>query len=183
MRRIIEVLVLFTILFMGSCTKEGPVGPQGPQGPVGPEGPIGPQGPSGFQGDIDVISFLVRIDSDSWEWVNYCQWMAEINHPIINDNVYNYGAVLVYMDVEGAWAQVPLTYYYIDHLEDGTVINCAASIEVVTSSDGSIRLFWTESDFYDENRPETHNFKIVVIDASVYDSIAAPLSTKVATMR
>jgi hypothetical protein len=76
------------------------------------------------------------------------------------------------MDVEGAWSQVPLTYYYQDLItyDNGTqeVINCAASIEVATLSDGGVRLFWTESDFYDGMRPDTHDFKIVAIEANVY---------------
>ena len=98
--------------------------------------------------------------------------MVEIDYPAITDNIFNYGAVLVYMDVEGSWSQVPLTYYYQDLLtyDDGTeeVINCAASIEVATLSDGGVRLFWTESDFYDGYRPDTHDFKIVAIEASVF---------------
>ena len=46
--------------------------------------------------------------------------------------------------------------------------NCEASIEVVTLSDGGVRLFWTESDFYDGMRPETHDFKVVAIEATVF---------------
>ena len=48
------------------------------------------------------------------------------------------------------------------------LINCEASIEVATLNDGGVRLFWTESDFYDGARPGTHDFKIVAIEASVY---------------
>jgi hypothetical protein len=69
---------------------------------------------------------------------------------------------------------VPLTYYYQDLFtyDDGSqeVINCAASIEVATLSDGGVRLFWTESDFYNGYRPDTHDFKIVAIEATVYNS-------------
>ena len=43
--------------------------------------------------------------------------MVEIDYPAINNNVYNHGAVLVYMDVDGAWSQVPLTYYYQDQIK------------------------------------------------------------------
>ena len=116
----------------------------------------------------------MTVRSSDWQWVNNCQWKVEIDYPAINNNVYNYGAVLVYMDVDGAWSQVPLTYYYQDVIiyDDGTqeTINCAASIEVATLNNGGVRLFWTESDFYDGARPGTHNFKIVAIEASVYNS-------------
>ena len=134
----------------------------------------GPQGPAGHDGNANVASSTITIYPNNWEWVNDCQWMVEIDYPAITDNVYNHGAVLVYMDVEGAWSQVPLTYYYQDLItnEDGTqdIINCAASIEVATLSDGGVRLFWTESDFYNGYRPDTHDFKIVAIEATVYSS-------------
>ena len=132
-------------------------------------GPMGPQGPAG---NANVASSTVTIRSSDWHWVNNCQWMVEVDYPAINNNVYNHGAVLVYMDVDGTWSQVPLTYYYQDVVtyDNGTqeTVNCAASIEVATLSNGGVRLFWTESDFYDGMRPETHDFKIVAIEASVF---------------
>ncbi|MBR0178602.1 MAG: hypothetical protein IJQ11_14385 [Bacteroidales bacterium] len=126
------------------------------------------RGPKGDPGNANVASSKVTVYSSDWRWVNNCQWMVEIDYPAINNNVYNHGAVLVYMDVDGAWSQVPLTYYYQDKAEDGSTINCAASIEASTLNDGGVRLFWTESDFFDGARPDTHNFKIVAIEASVY---------------
>ena len=133
----------------------------------------GPQGPAGHDGNANVASSTLTIKSSDWQWqANNSQWMVEIDYPAINNNVFNHGAVLVYMDVDGAWSQVPLTYYYQDWGTDENgqqiLINCEASIEVATLSDGGIRLFWTESDFYDGMRPDTHDFKIVAIEASVY---------------
>ena len=135
----------------------------------------GPQGPAGQDGNANVSSSTVTVHNYDWEWLDqYGQWVVTIDYPAINNNVFNYGAVLVYMDVDGTWSQVPLTYYYQDLItnEDGTqdVINCEASIEVATLSDGGVRLFWTESDFYDGYRPDTHDFKIVAIEASVYSN-------------
>ena len=135
----------------------------------------GPQGPAGHDGNANVASSTVTVHNYDWEWLDqYGQWVVTIDYPAINNNVFNYGAVLVYMDVDGTWSQVPLTYYYQDLItnEDGTqdVINCEASIEVATLSDGGVRLFWTESDFYDGYRPDTHDFKIVAIEASVYSN-------------
>ncbi|MBO6023975.1 MAG: hypothetical protein J6P83_03880 [Bacteroidales bacterium] len=135
----------------------------------------GPQGPAGQDGNANVASSTVTVYSNDWEWSNHnCQWMVEIDYPAINNNVFNHGAVLVYMDVNGSWNQVPLTYYYQDMItyDDGTqeVINCAASIEVATLNDGGVRLYWTESDFFDGMRPDTHDFKIVAIEATVYSN-------------
>ena len=134
----------------------------------------GPQGPAGHDGNANVASSTVTVYSNNWEWVNDCQWMVEIDYPAINNNVFNHGAVLVYMDVDGAWTQVPLTYYYQDSFVNDQgqteIINCAASIEVATLNDGGVRLFWTESDFFDGMRPGTHDFKVVAIEASVYST-------------
>ena len=135
----------------------------------------GPQGPAGHDGNANVASSTVTVHNYDWEWLDqYGQWVVTIDYPAINNNVFNYGAVLVYMDVDGTWSQVPLTYYYQDLItnEDGTqeIINCEASIEVATLSDGGVLLFWTESDFYDGYRPDTHDFKIVAIEASVYSN-------------
>lgn len=126
------------------------------------------RGPKGDPGNANVASSKVTVYSSDWRWVNNCQWMVEIDYAAINNNVFNHGAVLVYMDVDGAWSQVPLTYYYQDVNQAGETINCEASIEVSTLNDGGVRLFWTESDFFDGMRPQTHNFKIVAIEASVY---------------
>ncbi|MBP5573475.1 MAG: hypothetical protein J6X40_04850 [Bacteroidales bacterium] len=129
----------------------------------------GPQGPAGHDGNANVASSTVRVYSDDWRWVNNCQWMVDIDYPAINSNVFNHGAVLVYMDESGVWTQVPMTYYYVYNDPEAGPINCEASIEVATLSDGGVRLFWTESDFYDGMRPGTHEFKIVAIEASMYD--------------
>ena len=147
-------MTVLTVLAMASCR--------------GPQGPVGPAGPAGNDGNANVASSTVTVHSNDWRWVNDCQWMVEIDYPAINNNVFNHGAVLVYMDVSGSWSQVPLTYYYQDTDTQGNLINCAASIEVATLNDGGVRLFWTESDFYDGMRPNDHNFKIVAIEASVY---------------
>ena len=132
-------------------------------------GPQGPQGPAGQDGNANVASSTITLHSDDWEWVNNCQWMVEIDYPAINNNVYNHGAVLVYMDVDGAWSQVPLTYFYETQYDDGTTGNVAAAIEVATLNDGGLRLFWTESDFYKNPAGVgRHTFKIVAIEATVY---------------
>lgn len=131
------------------------------------------RGPAGKDGNANVASSTVTINSKDWQWVNNCQWMVEVDYPAINNNVFNHGAVLVYMDVDGTWSQVPLTYYYQAKVNnpDGTqeLQNFAASIEVATLNDGGVRLFWTESDFY--HNPDgvgTHTFKIVAIEATMY---------------
>ncbi len=135
-------------------------------------GPQGPQGPAGQDGNANVASSVVTIRYSDWEWVNDCQWVVDIDYPAINNNVFNHGAVLVYMKQGGVWSQVPLTYFYETQLDDGTYGIVASTIEVATLSDGGVRLFWTESDFYhNPDGPgveDSYDFKIVAIEASVY---------------
>ncbi len=134
-------------------------------------GPQGPAGPAGHDGNANVASSTLTIHDYDWKWNCYYtdadgnergQHYVTIDYPAINNNVFNYGAVLVYMDVKGTWSQVPLTYYYA---EDGNLFE--ASVEVATLSDGGLNLFWTESDLW-KVCPQTHDFKIVAIEATVY---------------
>lgn len=146
-------LSIMAIAFMASC--------RGPQGPIGP---------AGHDGNANVASSTVTVYANDWQWVNHCQWMVDIDYPAINDNVFNYGAVLVYMREDHVWTQLPVTYYYTFNDAQLGLLNCEASIEVATLDDGGVRLFWTESDFWDGMQPGTHDFKIVAIEASVYDN-------------
>lgn len=144
-------------------------------------GPQGPQGPAGQDGNANVASSTVTIPATyngqvyDWEWINFYddaegnqrgQYSATFDYPAINSNVFNHGAVLVYMNVNGSWSQLPLTYYY-DDVVDGETRFYEASIEVATLSDGGVSLYWTESDFW-KVYPGTRTFKIVAIEANLY---------------
>lgn len=148
-------LSIMAMAFMASC-----------------QGPRGPQGPAGQDGNANVVSATVTVRSNQWRWERFYtdyegnergQYSVIIDFNGITDNVFDYGAVLVYMDKDGVWQQLPLTYYY----EDGDYL-AEASIEVATRNDGAVSLFWTQSDFW-QVRPETHDFKIVAIEATYYD--------------
>lgn len=133
------------------------------------------RGPKGDPGNANVASSAVTIHDYDWQWNRFFtdgnndergQYVVTIDYGAINNNVFNHGAVLVYMNVRGTWSQVPLTYYYYE--DDGEVVNFyEASIEVATLGDAGVRLFWTESDMW-KVCPDTHDFKIVAIEASVY---------------
>lgn len=152
-------MTLLSVLFIASC-----------------RGPQGPQGPAGQDGNANVASSTLTINPDNWEWDCFYidgdgnqrgQYLVTIDYPAINSNVFNYGAVLVYMEVEGTWSQVPLTYFYYEQ-EGSDVYFYEANIKVATLSDGGLRLFWTQNDFW-KVQPDTHRFKIVAIEASVYN--------------
>ena len=153
-------MTILAISFMASC-----------------RGPQGPQGPAGNDGNVNVASSTLTIDSTEWKWNLFFvdsygyergQYYVTVDYPAINSNVYNYGAVLVYMYEEGTWSQVPLTYYYSpDDDENGNPNLYSASIEVATLSDGGVRLFWTQNDLW-KVRPGIRDFKIVAIEATIY---------------
>lgn len=116
----------------------------------------------------NVSSLTVTVYPSEWRWDN-TSWRANIKYEAITPNITDYGAVLVYMDSEGTWRQIPMTFYYSQQNEDGTTSYYSSSIEVSTYDNG-VSIFWTENDFYDGYRPDTHRFKIVVIPAAVYSS-------------
>lgn len=143
-------MTLFAMLFAVSC-----------RGPMGPEGPAGPAG------NANVKSSTVTVHSSQWYWDN-TSWRVDIEYRAIDAEIDNYGAVLVYMDNENTWRQLPMTFYY-DITENGETNYYSSSLEVSSYQEG-VSIFWTENDFYDGYRPADHNFKIVVIAASVFQN-------------
>ena len=87
----------------------------------------------------------------------------------INLNVHNDGAVLVYMDNENTWRQLPMTFYYSDYNDQEALVNYSSSLEV-SSYDGGVSIFWTESDFYNGRKIGTHRFKIVTLSNADYSA-------------
>jgi len=132
-------------------------------------GPQGPQGPQGPMGNANVVSSTVTIYPNDWRWDNNTSWRVDINYKAIDADIDDYGAVLVYMNMENTWRQLPYTFYYSMELEDGSLGYFSSSLEVSSYKEG-VSIFWTESDFYDQYRPDQHDFKIVVIAASLYNS-------------
>ena len=147
-------MALIAMAFMASC-----------RGPMGPEGPVGPAGPSGNDGNANVKSATITIATDQWYW-DETSWRVDINYQAIDADINDFGAVLVYMNEGVTWRQLPLTFYYYDGDTDAYY---SSSLEV-SSYQGGVSIFWTESDMWDGYQPDTHDFKIVVIAASCYNS-------------
>ena len=128
----------------------------------------GPQGPAGHDGNANVCSSTVTVNSNDWYWDNNTSWRVDISYEAINSDITDYGAVLVYMEENNTWRQIPLTFYY-SIVDDGVEYFYSSSLEVSTYDEG-VSIFWTENDFYDQYRPDEHRFKIVVIAASCFDA-------------
>ena len=141
--------LLLTAAMMGSCVKEGPMGPQGPQGP---------------SGNANVASSDVLVHSSDWYWDN-TSWRVDFDYPAITSNIYNSGVVLVFMESEGTWRQIPMTFYYSEQNDDGSISYFSSSLET-SFYQGGVSVFWTENDFFDGYRPGDHYFRLVAIAAS-----------------
>lgn len=137
-------MAIIATLFFGSC--------RGPQGPAG---------------NANVASSTVTVYPSDWYWSNNTSWRVDIDYAAINLDIHDYGAVIVYMNDENTWRQIPLTFYYSQTDDQGVEQFYSSSLEV-SSYQGGVSIFWTENDFYDGFRPDTHQFKIVVIAAGLY---------------
>ena len=125
------------------------------------------RGPKGDPGNANVKSSTVTVRSSDWYWDN-TSWRVDIEYKAIDADITDHGAVLVYMDSNGTWRQLPMTFYY-SQVEDGVEYFYSSSLEVSTYDEG-VSIFWTENNFFDGYRPDDHDFKIVVIAASEYNS-------------
>lgn len=132
----------------------------------GKQGPMGPQGP---QGNANVVSSTLTVQSSDWYFDNNTSWRVDIDYDAINMDIFEDGAVFVYMKEGNTWRQIPLTFYYSLTNEDGSESFYSSSLEVSYYLNG-VSIFWTENDFYDGYRPDTRDFKIVAIAASLYNS-------------
>ncbi|MBR4146493.1 MAG: hypothetical protein IKU00_01220 [Bacteroidales bacterium] len=112
--------------------------------------------------NANVFSSTVTVYSSDWYWDN-TSWRVDIEYDAIDLAVNSYGAVLVYMNNENTWRQIPMTYYYTD-ISNGQTIYCSSSLEV-SSYQGGVSIFWTENDFYNGKRPTDHQFKIVALSS------------------
>lgn len=118
--------------------------------------------------NANVYSSTVTVYESDWRWDN-TSWRVDLRFDAINLNVHNDGAVLVYMDNENTWRQLPMTFYYTDYDNQGNLVNCSSSLEV-SSYDGGVSIFWTENDFYNGRRIGTHRFKIVTLSNADYSA-------------
>ena len=162
MKRVLRLFfVMVAVACMASCGKEGPMGPQGPQGPQGPAGQ------DGHDGNANVASSTLTVYPDDWYWDN-TSWRVDFNYEAIDSDIYNSGVVLVFMESEQTWRQLPMTFYYAVE-DNGEIYYYSSSLET-SFYEGGVSVFWTESDFYDGYQPEEHRFRIVAIAAGYYNA-------------
>ena len=108
------LIVIFSLVLLAACSKEGDTGPAGPEGPPGPAGPAGPAGPTGTANVIysDWLDVAFEPNNDS------SNWTARIFVPALTPEMLNQGELKVYINFNTVDDPVvfPLPYF------DGAII-------------------------------------------------------------
>ncbi len=118
----------------------------------------GPAGTNGTNGNANVVSGTVTINSSSWGY-SAPSYYGDITYSAITQSIIDKGAVLVYLsNGSGGYSQLPLTIYPSStYSETYQVVNAL----------GSVRIYITDSDLTAPAAPSTKTFKIVVIAAAL----------------
>lgn len=141
-------LMLSSILMIGmflSCAKEveGPQGIQGPQGPAGP----------------GASSFTFTVPPNAWQGDGDGYYVTVTNVGILNQDIVNNGAVLLYWNYDGEWLPLPMSFFddpWTTHLR-------------VAFSVGEIYLEFQDDDGFTPNPGNNFGsttFRVVAISAS-----------------
>ncbi len=152
-----KYLIALGALFIACEGPVGPAGPQGAQGTPGEQGAPGEDGPPGAA-NITVATFSIltsQIDTSG----NTGIYLRAI--PEITQDVFNKGVVLVYVQIGGFWAPLPVTdsYDYNNNLGVDEVVEMTYLYSV-----GQLVIF-----YYDSFEPVflayfyTGPFKVVII--------------------
>jgi len=166
-------LLFISILFIVSCTKEGPEGPvgaTGPQGATGATGPAGPAGPQGAQGQTTAIYSPWFLTGAGWTSTGAVTYLARFLYDrpstVITQTVMDQGLVLGFMKGEPntptlATQVFPLPYSigngagFLDQYE--LILNAPGNVRFLYKSDAP----WTAADL------AVISFRYVVIPGSV----------------
>ncbi|MDI9544419.1 MAG: hypothetical protein ACOX59_07425 [Bacteroidales bacterium] len=117
-----------------------------------------------FERDTTQWTF-VELKAKPSDWQEYVDndgknryYSCSYNVPEIDHNVYNYGAVLCYVDLDGAQQILP----YVRHYEDLEGAQWTRTVDFEYSQ-GKVNLFVTNSDFVVDRPSETMYFRLVLI--------------------
>lgn len=110
MKKLATGLLFLSILFVGSCSKEGPVGPQGPQGQQGNQGIQGPQGSTNIV--VKNVTFYSS-DFSAYGTAGQPQYRYSATKSVseITQSVFDNGMVIAYYKSGTSWFSLPQTIY------------------------------------------------------------------------
>jgi hypothetical protein len=154
MKNLLKTTILAATLLIVGCKKEkGPKGDPGTNGNNGINGKDGVNGTNGINGNANVLSSSISVSS----WGYYApDWTASLSYPAITQSILDKGAVLVYMESNGIYFQLPFTIY---------PLNSYSRTYNFTHKLNSVTIYVTDSDLTQPTNPGSKKFKVVCIAA------------------
>jgi hypothetical protein len=160
MKKLPISLLLFSLIYLSSCTKEGPVGPAGPQGPTGPAGANGTTGPAGPAGSV-IYTRSFTVAPSEWQFnTNNQVHFIDLSFPEITSTFLSEGgAVVAYRNTgTNVWSNMPNTFY------PNLGSNLSWTYEIVYITVGTVRVRYIWSNSNSQQAPtSTQLFRIVAI--------------------
>ncbi len=108
---------------------------------------------------------FINLEAKPADWQEYVDndgknryYSCSFNVPEIDYDVYDYGAVLCYVDLNGAQQIMP----YVRHYEDLNGAKWTRTIDYEYSQ-GKVNIFVTNDDFVEDPPSETMYFRLVLI--------------------
>lgn len=171
MKKLPISILLFCLIYLSSCTKEGPAGPAGPagsagstgpQGPAGPTGPQGPAGPTGGTGAAGSVIYTktITVTPSQWQWnENIKTHYVDLPFSELTSTFLTNGAVVGYIKGSSPdiWFSLPNT----DFSNLGN--NLSITLEIAYVSVGIVRVRYVWSDARQQAPTTTETFRLVAI--------------------
>jgi hypothetical protein len=166
-------LLFISILFIVSCTKEGPEGPvgaTGPQGATGSTGPAGAAGPQGAQGQTTAIYSPWFLTGAGWSAATGAPYGAQFAFDrastIITQTIIDQGLVLGFIKGEPNTPTLATQAFQLPYLI-GNGFGFLDQYELVLNAPGNIRFLYKSDAAWSAAALGAISFRYVVIPGSV----------------
>ncbi len=174
MRKYRSICLLFiSILFIVSCTKEGPEGPvgaTGPQGATGSTGPAGAAGPQGAQGQTTVTYSPWFLTGAGWTSTGAGTYLARFlfdrASTVITQNIMDQGLVLGYIKGEPNAPTLSTQTFSLPY-SIGNGAGFMDQYELVLNAPGNVRFLYKSDAPWTAAELAVISFRYVVIPGSV----------------
>jgi hypothetical protein len=163
-------LLFISILFIVSCTKEGPEGPVGATGPQGATGSTGPAGPAGPQGTTNVTYSPWFLTGGGWTATGAGPYGAvalfdRASTPI-TQTVIDQGLVLGFIKGEPNTPSLATQAFQLPYLV-GNGFGFLDEYELVLNAPGNVRFLYKSDNAWPLASLAVISFRYVVIPGSV----------------
>jgi hypothetical protein len=166
-------LLFISILFIVSCTKEGPEGPvgaTGPQGATGSTGPAGAAGPQGAQGQTTVTYSPWFLTGAGWTATGAGTYLARFlfdrASTVITQTIMDQGLVLGYIKGEPNAPTLSTQTFSLPY-SIGNGAGFLDQYELVLNAPGNVRFLYKSDAPWTAAQLAVISFRYVVIPGSV----------------